>query len=752
MTAAIAYAAQGFPVFPCRPSKQPATRNGFKDATLDHDQIRTWWSDDPSYLIGVATGGGLLVVDLDEYKPGGVDEFLDALHAHLGQGGFPDTYETRTGQGGRHYWFTIAEPVSSMVGLFPNVDVRGEGGYIIAPPSVSTYGAYSVTNDVPIAPAPRWIVDEIGRQKTSVARQPFAVVKVDDMTAEDLARCNHYASTVFELEAARLRECSTKAVSSFGREPYIGPEWNATTFSVACNLIEIVNSGWNTLGESDAYELLTRTAPRDRGFDDADVLACWNSARKTVGESGRPMPTDKGVGLFMPFASLDPNGTDPSRFFVRGQGLDVLLLSAAVHDLGPLAIDSTENRGIWAYRSGVWTPSPTEVSNRCTVLLGAKFRPNHVANVLPMLQQQLTSSGSVIDCSPLSDWINLRNGMLHWKTGQLYPHDPSFLSTVQLPVSWDPSATCPAFDKFAGEVMASDAVSYLWEIIGYLVYSGNPLQRAFLLHGNGINGKGTLIRVLKALLGDRNVSEVTLTDIAEARFEVASLYGKIANLAGDIDASYMKSTARFKAITGEDTIRAERKFEHGFAFQNWAVPVFSANEFWKSSDTTVGYKRRWQLLPFPNSFSADGGQGLTESLCRELPGILVHAVSSLQDLMMRRDFDAPQSALDEKEKFEIAADQVSEWLRSDETVIVSDPKNLGVLYPTSESYKTYRRWSEDNGNSALPSSKWWQRMESLGYVWRKTGGRRHVVGLGVDQKATAPTWIRASGQDWGTGK
>jgi P4 family phage/plasmid primase-like protien len=474
-------------------------------------------------------------------------------------------------------------------------------------------------------------------------------------------------------------------------------------------------------------------APRDAGFTDGDVLERWNSARKTIGGNGRPMPPRQGGGVFIPFGSGHPITIDPSAFFVPNQGLDVLRLAASVAELGPLAVDDTANRSIWAYRNGVWQPAPHEISNRCALLLGSRFRTNHVTTVLPMIQQQCQTRGDIITCEPVSDYVNCRNGMLLWSTGTLYPHDPSFLSTVQLPVEWDPYATCPQFDVFAKEVMAEDALSYLWEIIGYLVFSGNPLQRAFLFHGSGINGKGTLIRVLKALLGERNISAVTLTDIAEARFEVASLHGRIANLAGDIDASYMKSTARFKAITGEDVIRAERKYEHGFAFQCWAVPVFSANEFWKSSDTTTGYKRRWQLLPFPHTFTVSGGQGLTDRLTSEVAGILVKAVAGLQRVMARGDFDTPDSAKVEKQKFELAADQVSEWLGDDITIRVADPSNEAVSYPSSEAYKTYRHWCEDSGNSPLPSSKWWQRMESLGYRRYKSGVMR-VEGLQIDQR------------------
>lgn len=288
---------------------------------------------------------------------------------------------------------------------------------------------------------------------------------------------------------------------------------------------------------------------------------------------------------------------------------------------------------------------------------------------------------------------------------------------------------CPLFDRFLSQVMAPDALAYAWEMLGYLIYSGNPLQRAFLFHGAGSNGKGTLIRVIKALLGEENTSEVTLQEITEGKFEVANLFGKIANLAGDIDPAYMKSTARFKAITGEDTMLAQRKYEHPFAFTCWAVPVFAANEFWKSADTTAGYRRRWQLLSFPNTFSPNGS--LSDSLTSELPGILAHAVASLRDLMARGDFDTPPSAQDEKTRFELAADQVREWLLEDDRLRVTSPADQCVSYAKADAYQLYKRWTETNGNGALPSAKWWGRMVTLGYESYRSNGLTRVYGLSV---------------------
>lgn len=737
MTAALAYAREGYRVFPVRTNKQPATARGFNDATTDTDQIRTWWADDGDYLIGIANGNGLLVMDVDNYKAGEAAEWETFIAAH---GGLPATRTVRTGSGGVHYWFSTDTDVPRALGLFPSVDACGSGGYTIAPPSTSSAGTYTLLSDEPVAAAPAWLIEAILARKAVAVTRPFDLVPLTALSPADAARCAQYADRVFELELERLRACTRSAVPSSSLSTYAGPEWNRTTFEVACNLLEIVNSPWNALGEADAYAALIGAAPRDAGFTEADVVARWDSARKKVGHGSRPMPPARGGGVFVPFSAGTPAPTTtPASFFAPKEGLDTLLLATAVCDLGPLAVDNTENRAIWSYRNGVWQLASNEVSDRVALLLGPKFRASHITTVMPMIRQTLSARGEVITCEPQPDYINVLNGMLHWTTGTLYNHDPSFHSTVQLPVEWNPEATCPNFDAFAREVMAEDAIDYLWEMIGYLVYSGNPFQRAFLFKGAGINGKGTLIRVLTSLLGRQNVSAVTLTDLVESRFEQSSLYGKIANIAGDIDATYMKSTAKFKQITGEDEISAERKYEHSFKFVCWAVPVFSANEFWKSADTTTGYRRRWQLLPFPHSFAGTSDHRLTARLTAETPGILVHAVESLRTLLERGDFDAPRSAREEKEKFELAADQVSEWLTEDVCVVVADPGNVDTRCISTDAYRAYRHWSEASGNSPLPSSKWWQRMEALGYFRAKSNGVRKIQGLGINAGAALTT-------------
>ncbi len=153
--AALARAAQGLPVFPCVPGgKEPLTRRGHLDATTDPEQIRAWWTRWPTANIGIPTGerSGILALDVDLDKGG-----FESLEALTGEASLPDTYTVRTGGGGAHFYFSYppGSNVRNSAGkLAPGLDIRGEGGYVIAPPSHTT-GPYTVLSGGPLAPPDR---------------------------------------------------------------------------------------------------------------------------------------------------------------------------------------------------------------------------------------------------------------------------------------------------------------------------------------------------------------------------------------------------------------------------------------------------------------------------------------------------------------------------------------------------------------------------------------------------------------------
>jgi hypothetical protein len=136
--AALWYAAQHIPVFPCKPrDKKPITEHGFKDATIDQMRIEEWWQENPTANIGIPTGAasGFLVVDVDPRNGGPADrsDLIQIL------GAIPETAEVITGGGGRHVYFRHpGGPVPHK--LAEGIDLQGDGNYVLAPPSLHPSG------------------------------------------------------------------------------------------------------------------------------------------------------------------------------------------------------------------------------------------------------------------------------------------------------------------------------------------------------------------------------------------------------------------------------------------------------------------------------------------------------------------------------------------------------------------------------------------------------------------------------------
>lgn len=141
---ALMYADLGFAVFPLRPrDKRPVTENGFKAATTDKQRIADWWDNYPNCNIGIATGamsGGLVVIDLDIDEDKGVNGYETLKQWQREHGTLPDTWQSITGRGGYHLFYKDVAKNKSRVNLYEGIDIRADGGYIVAPPSIHPNG------------------------------------------------------------------------------------------------------------------------------------------------------------------------------------------------------------------------------------------------------------------------------------------------------------------------------------------------------------------------------------------------------------------------------------------------------------------------------------------------------------------------------------------------------------------------------------------------------------------------------------
>jgi putative DNA primase/helicase len=409
----------------------------------------------------------------------------------------------------------------------------------------------------------------------------------------------------------------------------------------------------------------------------------------------------------------------PRVFFTdTGKFLVLNLAKAVTHRVICGFNDRTER--FYTYDNGVWTPNGTLINAVIVDLLGNSYRTSHKNNTLDVIRHLQATTRIDGGEPPDARYINTPGGMVNWDTGEVLNHSPDFRSTVQLPVTFEPDATCPAFEKFLSEVLPADCVEnadgspgFIWELIGYTMYSGNPLHIAVLLHGIGRNGKGTFIRVLNALLGAHNTSSVGLQELTENRFRAATLYGKLANLAGDLDSRWIENTAAFKAITGGDQIQAEHKYGQPFDFTPWALPIYSANKPFGSADSSEGWHARWVIVPFPNTFLDEPDRGLDAVLCSEpeLQGVMRRGIEALPRLMARGHLQAPASVADAKRKFIAASDAVRAWI--DDSCDTTDPSAWSAR---ANLYSAYRTHTFTDGSKTLSAREFYSRVAQIGGI------------------------------------
>lgn len=154
LDAAIEYATKyKWAVFPCSPmSKKPLTPHGCKDAKKSVGAIKAWWKRWPDASIGIATGSvsGLIVIDEDLDEDKGLNGYEEVSEWERINGAFPATVQCITGRGGYHLYYQYdGTDIKNRAGILDGVDVRGEGGYVIAPPSMHPNGTEYQWEDAP---------------------------------------------------------------------------------------------------------------------------------------------------------------------------------------------------------------------------------------------------------------------------------------------------------------------------------------------------------------------------------------------------------------------------------------------------------------------------------------------------------------------------------------------------------------------------------------------------------------------------
>ena len=316
--------------------------------------------------------------------------------------------------------------------------------------------------------------------------------------------------------------------------------------------------------------------------------------------------------------------------------------------------------------------------------------------------------------------VNVRNGLLDIRDMSFKEHTPSYLSTVQLNVEYNPHAHCPQFEKFLNEVLDCRLIPLVQEILGYLLTTNTSAQKSFVLLGPARTGKSTLLWVVEyLLLGKKNVSNIPWQEIGD-KFKTAELLGKLANVFSDLPSKSIDDTGIFKVVTGEDYLMAEKKNKNPFKFRPFARLVFSCNELPKNYvDRTEGFYRRLIIVPFNRQIEKNKiDKALKYKFQREKEGILNWALEGLRRLY-ENNFEFSENELTDEVK--------KEYKRENNNVIsfVEECCEIDSLFSCSriEIYESYKEFCGEAGLKALSQIKFNKELEGNFNVTRARSGK-----------------------------
>ncbi|MGU9045678.1 DNA primase family protein [Clostridium perfringens] len=316
--------------------------------------------------------------------------------------------------------------------------------------------------------------------------------------------------------------------------------------------------------------------------------------------------------------------------------------------------------------------------------------------------------------------VNVRNGLLDIRDMSFNEHTPSYLSTVQLNVEYNPQVDCPQFKKFLNEVLDCKLIPLVQEIVGYLLTTNTASQKAFVFWGPARTGKSTLLWVVEyLLLGKKNVSNIPWQEIGD-KFKTAELLGKLANVFSDLPSKSIDDTGIFKVVTGEDYLMAEKKNKNPFKFKPFARLVFSCNELPRNYvDRTEGFYRRLIIVPFNRQIEKSKiDKALKYKFQREKEGILNWALEGLKRLY-ENNFEFSENELTDGVK--------KEYKRENNNVIsfVEECCEIDGLFSCSriEIYEAYKEFCVEAGLKALSQIKFNKELEGNFNITRSRSGK-----------------------------
>lgn len=686
LQAALSYAAMGFAVFPVKPDqKAPATMHGYKDATTERQQIAAWWSVEPDYNIGISTGdSGLVVIDADEDEAKN-KHGLHALAAwERDNGALPATVCCETPRGGRHIYYSTNQPIRCSTNLYPGVDIRAVGGYVIAPPSTvngKQYRWITAPGVRPVCVADSRVYTFLNPVPDGFDKGPFSMPEA----IPEGKRTSTLLQLLGSLQSKGLSDDSIRAAVCAENETRCDPPLSDAEL------------------EREVFPALKRfpknTAPYayDRPYttDTADILG--RLAEMCPEQNKRYGWHDAGNGnlfsdLFRGSACYVPERKKWYVFDGRRWAADVgnvkvmELCKTAADALMSYTIQHVSDeklRGDYIKHISKWQ----QFKYRETILKDA-------ASVVPVRLSEFDQDPYLLNC---------QNGTLNLRDMTFHEHDAGDKLTKICGAEYDPEARCERWDQFIGEVTCGDTelAAFIQKALGYALTGDTRHECFFILYGaTSRNGKGTLCETMMRLAGEygRTASPETIahrkySDSRSPSEDIARLAGSRFVNMSEPDKQMALSAALVKTLTGNDTVNARFLGENSFEYKPQFKIFVNTNHLPYVSDSTLFSSDRIKIIPFNRHFEArERDSSLKAKLAapESLSGILNWCIAGLRALRYG-GFRMPDAVRKATQQYMESADKIGQFIDS-ELIKSSEAEE-----ETRIVHAAYQNWCYANG-------------------------------------------------------
>ncbi|MFO0639679.1 MAG: phage/plasmid primase, P4 family [Polyangiaceae bacterium] len=719
---------------------------------------------------GLVTGtkSGFFVLDLDRKHGKDGFETLKARGWRL-----PPTRVVRTPSGGEHHYFKLPEFEVKTSGnrIGPGIDIRGEGGFVVAPgsPGKDEGTKYAVTSNLDICEAPAWLLDHPDLRRSPPADTFVAEgssgprtigpshpqwadrnAKADDAcrtyepSRGDGSASSHLCQIVkrllwdLELPLDVVRDkilefwnprCTTAAGEPW---PWSEAEITRTIQNSASKDFQsgIAPDGWpGTMTERMRAASLEKDV-RVSSATRQSVLGAEDLERE-LAAGGNERATDTGnANLFVRFHGERVRYVDSWQKWLvwDGRRWQVSTTEAALGLTGDVCLA----RRSWIHFAPPLQPDEEETERHRQAWATRSESLNARRNMLELAKAdaRIRVAHTALDANPFE--LNVMNGTLDLRTGLLREHGQADLLTKLSPIEFDASATSPVWDAFLARVVPDDGTrTFLQRAAGYSLTGDVSEQVLFFLQGGGCNGKSTFVNILRELVGEYGkpaAPDLLLATQAEKHeTQVADLCGARLAIASETEKGRGWAEARIKALTGGDQVKARRMREDFWEF----TPT---HKFWVCSNsapavrnTDDGIWRRIRKVPFNVKIEErEKDPRLLEKLRAELPGILNWALRGCLD-WQAHGLGVSREIEEATEKYRASQDVFARFV--DECCELEPDARVN----RADLWREFKTWAEGNGDRVRRPDLT-DELEQRGYEQRKTNGIFFCHGIRIKPK------------------